>query len=702
MEKLGDRSAKKHARRDNHNSRSPAFGRSRPDEEEVKHYPSKSSGQKTPKKFPTGPEGPVDEAIQLIEINDEGEWNINERALNIIKGVNTKLGVISVVGPYRTGKSFLLNRLLGQQDGFEIGPTVQSCTRGIWIWGRPVKVAEDMHVILMDTEGLGSCNRTHNIDIKIFTLSVLLASMFVYNCLNAIDENAIEVLSLVVNLTKYISAQQKKDESGVYNQANYSPYFMWVIRDFSLKMVMTENEEDNPTYFNSLENQESAAKDYLEKSLEAIDMKKVHEENKKNIEKKNEIRKAIKNFFHQREAAILYRPVNEEEKLRVVNKIPYEDLRSEFRRQVEYLIDKIYRNVRPKSINGQTLSGPMFAQMITEYVYCMNNNGMPEINTAWDRVMETEIKRVLQQSLMKVSQELRDYIENGLPMTPKELLIIERNVRKKSFKMLHDPNIKNAPKDKLLKLEEDFMDGLDEIFESLWKQNETQSRSKAKDLLPRMYQKIKVKIKEDGYSNIQEFNDDFTKMVVSYLSNTKEPDNYVILENFITTNVLDDIDYIMKLQTDKMEMANIEMQQRIISDESLIEELKKEIERQKQKNKEKEEELRQKNKSIRADLENEMLSMQSQLRNKEDQFKDLELMLKKGWENNEKTIKEIKSKELENIQLKMSLENEKKLSKIKREYEEILSNNKKETKKVFEVTMSKLKSSYEDEIRILK
>lgn len=73
MEKLGDRSAKKHARRDNHNSRSPAFGRSRPDEEEVKHYPSKSSGQKTPKKFPTGPEGPVDEAIQLIEINDEGE-----------------------------------------------------------------------------------------------------------------------------------------------------------------------------------------------------------------------------------------------------------------------------------------------------------------------------------------------------------------------------------------------------------------------------------------------------------------------------------------------------------------------------------------------------------------------------------------------------------------------------------------------------
>lgn len=217
-----------------------------------------------------------------------------------------------------------------------------------------------------------------------------------------------------------------------------------------------------------------------------------------------------------------------------------------------------------------------------------------------------------------------------------------------------------------------------------------------------MYQKIKATINEDGYSKIQEFNDHFIKMVVSYLSNTKEPDNYIILENFITTNVLDDLDYIMRNQTDKMVMANVEMQQRIMSDESMISELKKEIERQKQNNKEKEEELRRRNRNIREDLESEMLTMQNQLRNKEDQFKDLEIMLKKGWENNENTIKEIKSKELENIQLKLSLENEKKLSKIKREYEEILSNNKKETKKVFEVTMSKLKSSYEDEIRILK
>lgn len=81
---------------------------------------------------------------------------------------------------------------------------------------------------------------------------------------------------------------------------------MWVVRDFSLQMMpqeaIIEAGYDPATYWDNLKNQEEAAKEYLEKSLEATDLSKVNEEHKKAIRKKNEIRKAIKNFFHQREA----------------------------------------------------------------------------------------------------------------------------------------------------------------------------------------------------------------------------------------------------------------------------------------------------------------------------------------------------------------------------------------------------------------
>ena len=36
---------------------------------------------------------------------------------------NMKVSIVSIAGPYRTGKSFLANRLLNQSKGFEIGST---------------------------------------------------------------------------------------------------------------------------------------------------------------------------------------------------------------------------------------------------------------------------------------------------------------------------------------------------------------------------------------------------------------------------------------------------------------------------------------------------------------------------------------------------------------------------------------------------
>jgi predicted GTPase len=50
----------------------------------------------------------------------------------LLSGIKEKIGVIAVAGKYRTGKSFLLNRiLLNKKDscGFGVGPTINPCTK---------------------------------------------------------------------------------------------------------------------------------------------------------------------------------------------------------------------------------------------------------------------------------------------------------------------------------------------------------------------------------------------------------------------------------------------------------------------------------------------------------------------------------------------------------------------------------------------
>ncbi len=114
------------------------------------------------------------------------EYTVNPDALEIIKQIPAPIAVISVVGLYRTGKSYLMNRMiLGQQKGFGVGPTVNPCTKGLWIWGAPVKgQMEDgagVNIIVIDTEGIGALDEDSNHDTKVFSLAVLLSSLFIYN-----------------------------------------------------------------------------------------------------------------------------------------------------------------------------------------------------------------------------------------------------------------------------------------------------------------------------------------------------------------------------------------------------------------------------------------------------------------------------------------------------------------------------------------
>lgn len=58
------------------------------------------------------------------------EYEINEEVQEMLRHLPGPIGVVSVAGMYRTGKSYLLNRmLLNRSGGFGVGPTINPCTK---------------------------------------------------------------------------------------------------------------------------------------------------------------------------------------------------------------------------------------------------------------------------------------------------------------------------------------------------------------------------------------------------------------------------------------------------------------------------------------------------------------------------------------------------------------------------------------------
>ena len=102
---------------------------------------------------------------------------IGEEAKAYLGKLTGTVGVCTVAGVYRTGKSYLLNQLASAENGgFGVGSSVQACTKGIWICGAPIVAEDGTNIVFIDTEGLGSSERGQDTDAKIFSLGIWLRS----------------------------------------------------------------------------------------------------------------------------------------------------------------------------------------------------------------------------------------------------------------------------------------------------------------------------------------------------------------------------------------------------------------------------------------------------------------------------------------------------------------------------------------------
>ena len=83
---------------------------------------------------------PGGQPLELVRYNSSTKkFEVGEDALRVLKAVKSPVGVVSVCGRARQGKSFILNQLLGQSTGFVVAPTHRPCTKGLWMWSSPVE-----------------------------------------------------------------------------------------------------------------------------------------------------------------------------------------------------------------------------------------------------------------------------------------------------------------------------------------------------------------------------------------------------------------------------------------------------------------------------------------------------------------------------------------------------------------------------------
>lgn len=70
-------------------------------------------------------------AIPFISFNERKGFVLNPEAEEFLRNLGQqRLGLISIVGKYRTGKSFFVNRvLLNRSKAFAVGPTINPCTK---------------------------------------------------------------------------------------------------------------------------------------------------------------------------------------------------------------------------------------------------------------------------------------------------------------------------------------------------------------------------------------------------------------------------------------------------------------------------------------------------------------------------------------------------------------------------------------------
>ncbi|XP_074283826.1 uncharacterized protein LOC141608362 [Silene latifolia] len=316
------------------------------------------------------------QAFPIVE-PDPGHTRLrlSREGLEAIEKITSPIAAVAVIGPYRSGKSFLLNQLLSLScyEGFGVGHMRDTKTKGIWVWGTPIEVKVDgvkTSVLYLDTEGFESIGKSNVYDDRIFALATVMSSVLIYNLPETVREADISRLSFAVELAEEFYGRVK-GEDVAFNPAK----LLWLIqRDFL---------------------QGKSVQEMVNEALRRVP----NHNDDRDLEQVNQIRESLAKMGDNSTAFSLPQPHLQRTKLCEMNDA---DLDPSYVRKRELLKDVVTSLVRPKIVQGNMLNGKQFVSFLEKIIEALNKGEIPTTGS----LVEVFNKKIVERCLKLYSERM--------------------------------------------------------------------------------------------------------------------------------------------------------------------------------------------------------------------------------------------------------------------------------------------------------
>lgn len=452
-----------------------------------------------------------DKPVQLVMPDQQHKGlKIVESNLKYLRTLEGPVAVVGVVGKFHSGKSFLMNQLMGKSNGFGIGPSVQPKTMGIWMWGKPLrlhldKVDQKVNLIFLDTEGFAANNVTERYDAKVFAVSTLLSSHLLYNSVKIIDQSDIEYLELLARRTQLFALRSQMSKSKWTSDFNQDlltfPPLTWVVQDF---VQETQNKETPTEWLHRLMGSHSRESDNYTISLLDI--------------------------FERVDCHTLFIPAFRKDLLMDMSQANDEDLSKEYRWERDELKRKLLKSIVPKEKNDQFITGSDLARLMQVLVTAANDGSLADVPSRWDSFVD-RLQVTASLDCAKFYQiELDNFLQDK-----------NEPVSMRAFELFHN-QIKSRA-DELLR---QLLHGLEDALVSAQRDLDTRRDMYYTTMRDLNEKKIKAKLTAIGQALMKDFEDALRP------DNRKNPRKPQLLNNLI--------DQVMKNSLEEFSIKTVQFQ----------------------------------------------------------------------------------------------------------------------------------------------